>query len=153
MNKLILIIAIVVIAGAAVYIMRGGLPEAANTPAADTSPSGPASPPAEGTESQEGAETALPAAAEEVVIRYTDAGYAPRTVTIKAGAKVTFMNESSMPMWPASAVHPTHLILPEFDAKTGIALKGSYSFVFEKPGSWKFHDHLKPTHFGEIVVE
>ena len=154
MNKLlILIIAVIVIAGAAIYMMQGGLPEVANMPAAENEPSGQANLPIGGLPQEGGGTTASPETPQGVIIRYTDAGYAPRTVTIKAGTKVTFLNESSMPMWPASAMHPTHLLLPELDAKAGVQAAGSYSFVFERAGGWKFHDHLKPMHTGEIVVE
>ncbi|MBI2049922.1 MAG: cupredoxin domain-containing protein [Candidatus Staskawiczbacteria bacterium] len=107
-----------------------------------------------------------PAAAEYVVV-YTDSGYSPNTITIKKGQTVTFKNQSSSSMWPASAMHPTHRVydgtsLEEhcpntansaFDACKGILPGGSWAFRFDKIGNWKYHDHLTTTYFGAIIVE
>ncbi|MBI2009823.1 MAG: hypothetical protein HYS86_01460 [Candidatus Chisholmbacteria bacterium] len=103
----------------------------------------------------------------EETISYSDAGFSPQTVTVKAGTKVRFVNESSKEMWPATAVHPTHTVYPGssiskcgtaeaatiFDACRGMAPGGSYSFTFDEVGDWKYHNHLTPTHFGGVVVE
>ena len=84
---------------------------------------------------------------------YTDQGYSPATLTVKAGTSVIFKNQSTGQMWTASAVHPTHTILPEFDPKTGTPPQASYSFTFLKAGTWKYHNHLKPNHGGTVIVE
>lgn len=95
------------------------------------------------------------------VISYTDNGYAPSAITIKAGESITFKNDSSKAMWPASAMHPTHTAYPTtggclgstFDACAGIQSGKIWSFRFDIPGTWKYHDHLTPTFFGAITVE
>ncbi|OGI68075.1 hypothetical protein A2738_02715 [Candidatus Nomurabacteria bacterium RIFCSPHIGHO2_01_FULL_42_15] len=95
------------------------------------------------------------------VIIYSNTGYAPSTITIKAGTIVTFKNESSLSMWTASASHPTHGVYPTtggclgstFDSCKGILPGESWSFKFDEVGNWKYHDHLKPSFFGTIVVE
>ena len=46
-----------------------------------------------------------------------------------------FENESGDDFWPASNVHPTHLLYPGFDAKKPILDGGSYSFTFTKPAA------------------
>ena len=51
------------------------------------------------------------------VVKFTDNGLEPSTLTIKSGDTVTFENDSSDDAWPASNVHPTHLLYPGFDAK------------------------------------
>ncbi|MDP3947701.1 MAG: DUF5667 domain-containing protein [bacterium] len=81
-----------------------------------------------------------------------DDGFSPTTLKIKKGDKVMWVNKGSRDYWPASAVHPTHEIYPEFDARQPIAPGASYSFVFEKAGSWKYHDHLNAGSTGVIVV-
>jgi plastocyanin len=85
-------------------------------------------------------------------ISATDAGYTPATLTIKKGDTVKFTNNGTKLNWPASAPHPTHTDYPEFDPKKGIAVGSSWSFTFTKTGTWRFHDHLNPTHFGSITV-
>lgn len=90
---------------------------------------------------------------DEVMIVYSDAGFAPATVEIGVGTRVVFQNNSSEAFWPASGPHPQHTNYPEFDAKRAIAPGESYSFVFEKAGSWGFHDHLDSSKFGKIEVK
>lgn len=86
-------------------------------------------------------------------VKYTNAGFVPTALEIKAGETVTFVNESDTDMWVASAIHPTHELLPEFDQKAG-TLKGSkYSFTFNTPGIWKFHNHLNPATKGSVTVK
>lgn len=99
--------------------------------------------------------------ATENIITYTDAGYSPSALTVKVGDTVVFKNESADNMWPASAMHPTHAVYPTtggcfgstFDACRGVLPGDSWSFKFDIAGTWKYHDHLKPSVFGTIVVE
>lgn len=86
-------------------------------------------------------------------ISFNGTAYSPAQVTIKNGDIVVFKNDSDKDFWPASAMHPDHLIYPEFDADKGIAPGGKYEFKFTKTGAWGFHDHLTPTAFGRITVE
>ncbi|MBI2594782.1 MAG: cupredoxin domain-containing protein [Candidatus Colwellbacteria bacterium] len=90
---------------------------------------------------------------EAAVVTYTDNGFSPATLTVKKGETVTFKNNSGKSFWPASAVHPTHTVYPEFDAKQGIAPGAAYSFTFSRTGSWKYHNHLNPSLTGTITVQ
>lgn len=86
-------------------------------------------------------------------ISFNGTAYSPAQITIKNGDIVVFKNNSDKDFWPASAMHPDHLIYPEFDADKGIAPGGTYEFKFTKTGAWGFHDHLTPSAFGRITVE
>ena len=100
-------------------------------------------------------------------IFYTDNGFSPSPLTVKLGETVFFVNESSNPFWPASAMHPTHIVYSgtsleehcpdvaneSFDACSPIAAGSSWSFTFNKIGSWNYHDHLNASHFGKVIVE
>ncbi|OGI71048.1 hypothetical protein A3B84_02490 [Candidatus Nomurabacteria bacterium RIFCSPHIGHO2_02_FULL_35_13] len=98
---------------------------------------------------------------DENVVVYSDTGYSPSTLNVKVGDIVTFKNNSSMSMWTASAMHPTHAVYPTtggclgstFDACKGVQPGDSWSFKFDIVGSWKYHDHLKPSFFGTVVVK
>ncbi len=98
---------------------------------------------------------------EEIIVIYSDSGYSPKEVNIKVGTVVTYKNESSLSMWPASAKHPSHSGYPTtggclgstFDACRGVLPGESWSFQFDIAGSWGYHDHLKPSYFGKVVVE
>jgi len=87
-----------------------------------------------------------------VEITKTDRGFVPETVVIDAGTTVVFTNETERDSWPASDSHPTHQLLPEFDPKTPRAPGTNWSFTFERPGVWEFHDHLDSAFTGRIVV-
>jgi plastocyanin len=87
------------------------------------------------------------------VVKITDSGFDPSSLTVDAGATVKFENESSDDAWPASNVHPTHQLYPGFDAKKPLLPGDSYSFTFTKTGSWGYHNHLEPDVQGTIVVK
>ena len=40
-----------------------------------------------------------------------------------------------------------------FDACVGLKQGEEWSFVFEEPGEWFYHDHLRPDMFGKIMVQ
>lgn len=85
-------------------------------------------------------------------IRYTNEGYVPANITVKAGTMVMFVNESDQDMWVASNGHPAHTDLPTFD-QFEFAPKGSqYVYTFDQVGSWKYHDHVAPVYGGIITV-
>lgn len=90
--------------------------------------------------------------AERTVATYTDSGFSPNPVTVKVGALVTFVNESSGAMWVASAVHPTHQLLPGFDQLKSVAKGGTYEYAFTKVGTWKYHNHVSPSDTGSVIV-
>lgn len=85
-------------------------------------------------------------------ISRTSSGWEPRTLTVDPGAIVVFVNESSDETWPASDVHPTHELLPGFDAERGVPRGGSWSYTFDRSGRFGFHDHLSPETVGVVVV-
>lgn len=86
-------------------------------------------------------------------ITYTDNGFSPASINIKLGEAVSWKNDSSDLMWVASVIHPTHLEYPGFDQLKGSEKGTTYSFKFEKVGTWKFHNHLNPGITGKVVVE
>lgn len=83
-------------------------------------------------------------------VRYTNTGFEPKELSVPLGAMVQYVNESDKQMWVASNEHPGHSILPTFDQfQTG----DQYTYVFDKAGTWEYHDHLNPTAVGIIKVE
>ena len=100
-------------------------------------------------------------------VLYTNNGYVPQAYSVKAGDTVTWVNQSTNPMWPATAVHPTHTVYPGsdskkcgtaeeqniFDACKPVVSGGQWSFTFTEKGSWGYHDHLSQNYRGTITVE
>lgn len=88
----------------------------------------------------------------DTIIRITKEGFVPSELTIKKGARVVWVNESGNFVWPASDLHPTHQVYPEFDPLEPIKTGEAWPMVFEKVGKWNFHDHLKPSWRGALYV-
>ena len=87
------------------------------------------------------------------LVVYTNDGFNPAELTVKAGTEVTFLNQSDIKMWMASAPHPTHTLYPDFDEKTYVTKGGSYSFTFNKVGTHSYHNHMQLGKYGKIIVE
>ena len=104
---------------------------------------------------------------EKNVIYMTDKGFKPNLLVIKEGDTVTWYNNDTVAHRPASNNHPTHTVYPgssiekcgtseessTFDACKEIGSGQTYSFKFDRRGTWKYHDHLSPGHIASIAVQ
>ncbi len=88
-----------------------------------------------------------------IIISYTDSGFSPNKIIVRPGAVISFLNQSSRPMWVASDLHPSHKLLPGFDQLKSIGQQGSYNYTFIKSGSWGYHNHINPADGGVIGVK
>lgn len=78
-------------------------------------------------------------------------GFNPEQVTVWSGDSVTW-SSSGASHWPASNAHPTHgdyssgdgCIGSQLDACKPLEAGQSYTFRFDKTGTWGIHDHLNP---------
>lgn len=96
-------------------------------------------------------------------VSYTDGGFSPQTLNIKMGDTIRFTNESSGGMWVASAIHPTHALYPEktasdclgstFDQCASVSNGESWEFTFNQKGEHKYHNHVRASKTGTIIVE
>ena len=85
-------------------------------------------------------------------ITYTDDGFSPQTITVKAGTEVTINNTSSKNIQFDSDPHPVHTDDPELNI--GIIQPGkSMTFTPDTKGTWGYHNHLNETETGTIVVQ
>ncbi len=82
---------------------------------------------------------------ESATIVISSSGFAPSLIKVKIGTKITWFNKDLQPHWPVSDI-------AGFDAKNGLSQGETFSFVFEKVGTWKYHDQLYPTLIGLIEV-
>ena len=102
-------------------------------------------------------------------VTYTDSGFSPASVTVAKGGTVTFVNNSSNPLWVASDPHPIHNAydgttlqqhcaagyagLPPFDECTSVNQGSSWSFTFNTTGNWGYHNHEAAENQGTVVVQ
>lgn len=101
-----------------------------------------------------------------LTVTLKESGFFPQTLTVTKGTIVTFVNNSSGQMWVASDPHPTH---NGYDGTTRdehcasgytgpapfdeCAVKDTFTFTFDKVGSWGYHNHLDHDQTGTIVVK
>lgn len=85
-------------------------------------------------------------------VNLTEDGFSPEEIAINKGDTIVFTTNRNQPFWPASNLHPTHGIYPEFDPREPIEPDKSWQFTFIQPGEWKYHDHLAPLYRGVIKV-
>lgn len=146
MNKkaiIALVILVIVIAGAAMWMMRK---EPAATDTANTTPTNSTT-----DTLQSPTDTTAPAAT-EAVITYSDSGYSPSSITVKTGDKVIIKNTSSRSMQFDSDPHPAHTINPELNVGS-VPPGQEMSFVVDTKGTFGYHNHLNASQKGTIVVE
>ena len=86
------------------------------------------------------------------IINQTASGYEPNSLTVTRGDTVIFENSTKEYHWPASDLHPTHTIYPDFDPRRPLAPNEPWSFRFKQTGEWAFHDHLKANLVGVVTV-
>lgn len=103
----------------------------------------------------------------KVTIQMSEAGFAPAKRTVPPHTTVVFENTGTEEHWPATDSHPTHNgydgtsldehcgvgAVPTFDSCGAVAAGETWSFRFEKAGTFTFHDHFWPHLQGQIVVE
>ena len=102
----------------------------------------------------------------DLTVRYINGKFKPSKMTVSVGDTVTFSNETGNVFWPASGLHPTHTVYPGsniskcdtdkagtlFDACEGIGTDLEWQFQFDEVGTWGYHDHLRPSNTGKIIV-
>ena len=97
------------------------------------------------------AATSATAVPQETVILTAD-GFSPATLTVKAGTKVTWTNQSGADATVNSDPHPAHTGYPPFNLDN-FSNGETLSLIFDKPGTYKYHNHLKPGQAGTIIVQ
>lgn len=93
------------------------------------------------------------ASEDRFIVRYNASGFSPKSIEIKRGEAIKFVNDTNQTMWVASNDHPTHTLYPGFDQGKSVGKSGTFIFTFTEAGSWKYHNHNKPGDVGTIVVK
>jgi len=155
MTKIILIVGVVLIVILGVFYVKQESAEESDMPAIEEE--------GESMEKEDGAVMG------KNIVVYSDSGFSPKELTIKAGETVAFRNDSSRLVWTATAIHPSHTVYPEssiqkcfddqadksllFDSCGDVQEGQEWSFVFREIGSWNYHNHRRASEWGTIIVE
>jgi plastocyanin len=95
-------------------------------------------------------------------VTYNGTSFSPQSVTVRKGGTVTWTSTAGN-MWVASARHPDHTVYAGTTRQqhcpdtAGVAFDQcatgtTYSFKFDKTGTWNYHDHINASAFGSVVV-
>ncbi|MFI5270579.1 MAG: cupredoxin domain-containing protein [Candidatus Saccharimonadales bacterium] len=80
--------------------------------------------------------------------------FSPKTITVKVGQAVTWVNSDASLHQIASDPYPTDNNLSSLNSKTDLSANDKYSYVFNKPGTYTYHDELNPFAFdGTVIVK
>ena len=99
--------------------------------------------------------TAIPTQAEKPQqsdVTVTSSGYEPKTITVAPGTQVVWTNKSGVGVTVSSDEHPTHLLWPFLNLGT-FEDGATVSVVFEKEGTYTYHNHLNASQKGTIIVK
>lgn len=86
-------------------------------------------------------------------VEITATSFNPKTLEIKKGDTVTFVNKDTAKHWPASDLHPSHKLCPGFDALHGLTQGEIYSYTFNEAKTCIMHDHMHPSLTGAIIIQ
>jgi len=87
-------------------------------------------------------------------VSITSSGFVPATVSVKVGQAVTWTNNDSSLHMIASDPYPSDNALADFKSKQPILQNDQFSFVFDKLGTYTYHDDLNPyTLQGTVIVK
>lgn len=85
-------------------------------------------------------------------VNVTSSGFEPKSITVKRGEVVIWMNTTTKKATVNSDDHPTHklnaiLNLGSFDPKSSVQA------YFDEAGTYTYHNELNPSQKGTIIVE
>lgn len=89
----------------------------------------------------------------ENTVSIKSSGFSPKEIKIKAGEKVTWVNDDSEEHQVNSATHPSHTAYPPLNTVGFLKPGAKKSLEFPAKGTYKYHDHLNPSLTGTVVVE
>src|SRR6185437_12050418 len=86
------------------------------------------------------------------VVNITNKGFEPATVVVHQGTTITWSNSDVSLHQVASNPFPKDDSLPSLKSEI-LNNNQTYQFTADKTGSFSYHDELRPTLNGTIVVE
>ncbi|HSX44430.1 MAG TPA: cupredoxin domain-containing protein [Candidatus Saccharimonadales bacterium] len=138
---IIIIAALIIIGGGAFAFTRSKDKKVTNT-TSNTAP----------TTSTNNSPAASTPAASGNTITYTNNGFSPASLTVKANSQVTIKNTSSQSLQFDSDPHPQHT--DDLELNVGILGPGeSQTITVTKTGSHGYHNHLNPDDTGTLIVD
>lgn len=90
---------------------------------------------------------------EEASISISSTKFNPESISVKKGTLVTWVNDDSAIHHPAADPHPTHDQSGNIGEGDVLAKGETFSYTFEKEGTYTYHDNLNPLKLkGTVIV-
>lgn len=86
------------------------------------------------------------------LVTYTATGFSPKTLTIKLGKSVHFVNSSNKAM-SLTAVDQNSQIYHELNQEQSVGRGGYYDFTFLTAGTWAYMNRNNSADRGTIIVQ
>ena len=97
--------------------------------------------------------TKASAATPQAIVKITDDGFLPATITVKAGTVLTWQNVDGQPHRVVSGPYPAHTDLPGLDSVQNMSTGQYYQFTAAHTGTFTYYDAAHPSSAGQIVVK
>lgn len=81
-----------------------------------------------------------------------DLGFVPQDITVKAGTTMVWINKSGKAATVSSDDHPTHKLYPFLNLGE-FSSSSSLQVIFDKAGTYSYHNHLNASQTGTVTVE
>lgn len=143
MKKSLIIVVLLVIAGALVFVF--GFSSTTDSPAPTEN-----NQPSTNTDTTQQPDNEV-TSSDQVTIVYTDDGFENSTYAIASGGTVTVQNNSTTTLEFSSDDHPAHRDNPELNTDA-IEPGETVQFTPQEEGEWGFHNHLLSVHTGVLTV-
>lgn len=85
-------------------------------------------------------------------VQITASGFVPETIKIKQGESVTWVNTDTAPHQIAADPLPSHSKLPSLVTDQSLNQNESFTFTFDKKGTYTYHDPLNPDALKATVI-
>jgi plastocyanin len=85
-------------------------------------------------------------------ISLASSGFEPVIINVKKDTLVSWINNSSEEAAIASDPHPAHTAYPPLNLGK-FPSGNSISLIFDKAGTYKYHNHFNPSQKGTVIVE
>ncbi len=91
---------------------------------------------------------------QKAAVNITKTGFEPATIQVAVHTQITWTNMDSAVHQVAADPYPKDDSIPNFNSSVILQTKNTTSFIFDKAGTYTYHDERNPLQFkGTVVVQ
>jgi plastocyanin len=98
------------------------------------------------------AHNATPTVKQSAKVSINASGFIPATIEVAPGTQVTWTNSDKSSHQVAADPYPKNDSIPGFNSNMVLNSNESFSFTFEKAGTYRYHDNMHPLDLHGIVI-